>query len=80
MFPKGVFEGVINQGDAKVFGRKGASVETQDIRDMELNRRGNIEEEYLGLIIVTIQSRGFREGLEDREEGVSFACCRGTHH
>ena len=56
MFPRGVSEGIINQGDAKVFGWKGASVETQDIRDMALNQRGRIEEEDLGLVFVTIQS------------------------
>jgi hypothetical protein len=56
MLPRGVPEGIINQRDAKVFGRKVASVETKYIRDMVLNRRGHIEEEYLGFIFVTIQS------------------------
>ena len=49
-------EGIVDQGDAKVFGWKGASVESQDIQDVALNRRGNIEEKYLGLILVAIQA------------------------
>ena len=55
MLPRGVLECVVNQGDAKVFGWKGDSVETQDIRDMALNQRGHIEEEDLGFILVEIQ-------------------------
>jgi hypothetical protein len=38
MLPRTVPEGVVQQGDAEVFGRKGASGETEDFRDMTLNR------------------------------------------
>ena len=54
MFPGGIPEGIVNQGDAKVFGGKGASVETLDTRDMALDRRRHVEEKYLGFILVVV--------------------------
>ena len=56
MFPGGIPEGIVNQGDAKVFGRKGASVETENVRDVALDRKGSIEEKDLGFVLVTVQA------------------------
>ena len=49
-------ESSIYQWDAEVFGWKGASVETKDIRDVALDLRGHIKEEDLGFILVTVQT------------------------
>ena len=54
MFPGGISEGIVNQGNAKVFGRKGASVETKDIRDVALDLMGHIEKKDLGFILVAV--------------------------
>ena len=56
MFPGAISEGIVNQGNAKVFGWKGASVETKDSRDVALDLRGRIEKEDLGLFLVAVQS------------------------
>ena len=56
MFPRGVPEGIFNQGNAKVFGWKGASIETKDFRNVALDLRGGIKKEDLGLIIVAFQT------------------------
>jgi len=56
VFPRGISEGIVSQGNAKVFGWKGASVETKDIRDVALDLRGHIKEEDLGFILVAVQT------------------------
>ena len=52
----GVPKRVVNQHNAKVFGRKGASVETENVRDVALDRKGSIEEKDLGFVLVTVQA------------------------
>jgi hypothetical protein len=56
VFPGGVPEGIVDQGDAKVFGQKGASVETEEARDMALDRKWGVEEKDLGFILVAVQA------------------------
>ena len=56
MLPGGILDGIVDQGDAKVFGWKGASVETEEAIDMSLDRRRGIEEKYLGFILVAVQA------------------------
>jgi hypothetical protein len=53
-FPRTVSKGIVQQGDAKVFGWKGASGETKDFRDMALNRDRGIEEENMGFVFVKV--------------------------
>ena len=55
MLRGGILEGVVDQGDAKVFGWKGA-IETEDTRDMVLDRRNGVEEKDLGFILVAVQA------------------------
>jgi hypothetical protein len=55
VLPRGVLERVVDQGDAKVFGWKGASVETKEARDVVLDRNGSVKEEDLGFILVAVQ-------------------------
>ena len=79
MFPRGILEGIVNQGNAKVFGQKGASVETKEFSNVELNRRRRVEEKYLGLFLVTFQPRGICEGVENVKKSIDFADSGGAH-
>ena len=56
MLSRGFLERIVDQGDAKVFGRKGASVETKEARDMMLDWRRGVEKEDLGFILVAVQA------------------------
>ena len=56
MFPGGVLEGIVDQEDAKVFGWKGSSIETEEAGDVALDWKGNVEEKDLGFILVAVQA------------------------
>jgi hypothetical protein len=56
VLPGGVPEGIVDQEDAKLFGWKGASVETEEAIDMALDRRRGIEEKYLGFILIAVHA------------------------
>jgi hypothetical protein len=56
VLPGGIPRVFVDQGDAKVFGWKGASVETEETRDMVLDRRRGVEEKDLGFILVAVQA------------------------
>ena len=64
MLPRRVTKRIVNQGDAQIFGRKGASSETKDIGYVALDRRGGVEEEDLGFSLIAVQARGLCEGGE----------------
>jgi hypothetical protein len=55
VLPRGVPEGSIYKWDTEVFGRKGASVETENARDVALDRRGVLKKKTWDLSL--LQSR-----------------------
>jgi len=79
VLPGGVLKSIVDQGDAKVFGWKGASVETEEARDVALDQHGSVEEEDLGFILVAVQPRSVREDLKDIRDGAGFSDSGATH-
>jgi hypothetical protein len=56
MFPRGVPEGIVNQGDAKVFGWKGASVETKISEIWRWIGGGVLKKKIWDFLLVAVQT------------------------
>lgn len=54
--PRAVSKGFVQKADTKVLGQKGASSETQDFSDVELNQQRGVEKEDLGFVLVDVHS------------------------